>query len=243
MTKHAILNNIEHANLKVKSLNNLTPAAQQMCVSLTISELRPANRNLVIVYYYENQQYHPMALLGFEKDENLYVSDTGWIGGYQPAILQKGPFSVGKTLNDEQQEQLIISVDMDDARVNEVDGQPAFLVFGGQSDYLIHITNLLEKLYTEREPTLAYCQALNSLDLFEPLTLNFETAPEHGLSVSGFYVINEEKLVNLPGKQLATLSQSGYLMYAYMSIASLSNLSALIDVKLSKSNACKKVTR
>lgn len=233
MTQHAILNNVEHADLKVRPLSRDNLDARKMCVSLSIGEFRSANRNLPIVYYYEptQNQYFPMALLGFEKDENLFLSETGWAWGYIPAMLQKGPFNIGQQPSPSGELEQIVSIDLDNPSVNTASGQPIFLAQGGNSDYLLNVVSLLQHLSSEHDTTTQFCARMDELGLFEPFSLELELRQDHGLKLSGFFIINEEKLATLDAQILAELSQLGFLQAAYTSISSLSNLTSLVDMK------------
>ena len=47
----------------------------------------------------------------------------------------------------------------------------------------------------------------------------------------GFYTLNEDKVRELDGDQLASLASSGYLMPMFMMLASMANMKRLIDRK------------
>ena len=86
------------------------------------------------------------AILGFEKDENLFVEGDRWISTYIPATLARGPFSLGyirpedggnvpagiKVMIDEQHPRL------------RAEGQPVFLPLGGETPYLEGIKRVLQ---------------------------------------------------------------------------------------------------
>ena len=49
--------------------------------------------------------------------------------------------------------------------------------------------------------------------------------------MSGFYTINEESLEGLTGDDLVILNNNGHLEPIYMAIASISNISTLVQMK------------
>ena len=72
---------------------------------------------------------------------------------------------------------------------------------------------------------------LVELDLFESFNLDIQLTNGSNNRLSGFYTINEDKLMALTGEQLEKLNKSGLLKLIYMVIASHENINALIQHK------------
>lgn len=237
MNNDVILNNIEHQHLRV--INKLTPefGDNNMCVALLLSELRNAQGDFPIVFHKDESTdtIYPMALFGFHQEENLFISDKGWDNNvFLPALLQKGPFKIGHQQTPQGDENLLISIDLNDPKVSESEGEMLFLPHGGNSEYIQYVASVLSKINSEREPTADFTQKIDDLGLLEPLNVEFNVSKEHGIRLTGFYSINEEVLSQLDADTLFTLNQNGYLPSIYMCLASLSNLSKLIRLKQSQ---------
>ncbi len=77
---------------------------------------------------------HAAALLGLDAQENLFLSARGWEGRYVPALLQRGPFSIGVSSqgpNGEPVGEPMIHIDLDHPRISREEG-PAGLPAPGR---------------------------------------------------------------------------------------------------------------
>lgn len=236
MSTHAILNNVEHNSLTVADQRQCNFDNHHMCAALTLSELRAAVQDYPILFYRSPNESapEPMAIFGFEKNENLFISESGWSNHFIPAIIAKGPFKIGHQQDSSGEMNQVVSVDMEDPRVNTIEGLPLFLPHGGHSDYLVHILDNLHRLATERPDTLAFGKALLDAELLESVNIEFNVNSEESTRLTGFMTINEEKLNNLSGDALESLAKKGYLQAAYFCIAAMSNLGPLIQRKQQK---------
>src|SRR5262245_23736433 len=76
------------------------------------------------------------AILGFEKDENLFVEGDRWTSTFVPATLARGPFSVGYVRAEEggapagAKAEMKVMIDDQHPRLR-AEGQPVFLPLGG----------------------------------------------------------------------------------------------------------------
>jgi hypothetical protein len=86
------------------------------------------------------------AILGFEKDENLFVEGDRWTSTHIPASLARGPFSLGYVrAEDGSDKPADIKVMIDDQHPRlRADGQAVFLPLGGESPYLEGIKRVLQ---------------------------------------------------------------------------------------------------
>jgi len=72
---------------------------------------------------------------------------------------------------------------------------------------------------------------LLGMDLLESFVLDVELNDGSEHRMSGFYTINETSLRGLTGDDLVILNNNGYLEAVYMAIASLANISTLVEKK------------
>ena len=127
--------------------------------------------------------------------------------------------------------EMVISVDMDSPRVSETEGEPVFLEHGGNTAYLDQVNSLLNLIREGFERNSAFIDMLMGMDLLESFVLDVELDDGSEHRMSGFYTINEESLTGLTGDDLVILNNNGHLEPIYMAIASMSNISTLVQMK------------
>lgn len=231
MTTFSILNNVEHQNTHVIPQRETQIGNHQMCASLTIGEFHQAQRDYPIVFYREpdSTTLHPMALLGLQQDQNLFIDEAGWGSNYIPAIIEKGPFKISQQQKSDGDIDVVISIQHDDPRVVTEGGVPLFLPAGGSAPYTEHIAGILNTLYSQHESTHDFCQHLQALSILEPFSLEVPRDNEAGIKLTGFYTINDVALSQLDDQQLLELQRTGYLALVYFCIASMANISRLVN--------------
>lgn len=183
----------------------------------------------------ESKKFQATALLGLNKDENLYLNPayrSGWAANYIPAAIVKGPFLIGMQSEDEESgKNPVVHIDLDHPKVSEQDGYPLFLEHGGTSPYLDHIASVLKVIHEGMATQDIMFSAFSELDLIEPVTIDIDLNNGEKRQLVGNYTINEEKLASLSGDKLEQLSKRGFLPLAYAVIASMTNIRKLIKIK------------
>ena len=110
-------------------------------------------------------------------------------------------------------------------------GEAVFHPFGGNTDYLDEVGDMLAAIHQGLNDSQAVIDVLLEHELLESFTLDIELDNGEKHQMIGFYTINEEKLNMLDGPVLTKLHQQGYLQAIYMSMASQSNVRDLLDRK------------
>lgn len=239
MTNHVILNNIDHKDLTITTEKS---AEFGNAVNKSIVfpfEFKQLQRHYPIFFQKNasNQQTVPVALMGFENDENLFLTDSGWSVNYIPLAIERDPFLIGyqeTQENGQNTKQTVIHIDMDSPRVNAKNGTNVFLPQGGNSEYLNRISSILKTIDEGQSSTTAFMEMLAEFDLLEPVNIDIQLDNGSNNRLSGYYTINEAKLYALSGDTLEALNKGGFLMLIYMVIASHANLTDLIERKNSK---------
>lgn len=236
MTNTVLLNNIDHQNLRVNTRRNAELGDNLGAVITFPTEFADIQRHYPILLRKapESGEYQAMALLGLTKDENLFLTDKGWEADYIPAILARGPFMIGfqqQEDNDEPRKKPVIHIDLDNPRVNEVEGQPLFREHGGNTPYLESVAKILEAIHEGMSVSGAMYAAWESAGLLEPVNIDIKVDDKLTYNLSSYYTISEDRLRNLDGTTLEKLNRSGLLQGAYLMIASLNNLQSLIERK------------
>lgn len=241
MSKATVLNNIDHKNVKVDTQPQSNQNVNRCLVYATeISEL---HKEFPLVFYKtaKTGQTQLHAILGLEKDENLFVKDNGWTSRFVPALLARGPFSLGyKNTESESSEQAdaVICIDMTDPRVNTEQGEDIFLQFGGEAPYLNYVKKALQTIDSGMQFDKTLFSLVESMDLLEPVSINIKLSNVEEVSFSDYYTVNQEKLMKLDGDSLAQLNQYGVLNLLYFVLSSMGNFQMLMELKNAKSAMC-----
>ena len=172
-----------------------------------------------------------MALLGLDRDENLFLDAERWTSRHIPLVQQRGPFSLGGDGTP------AIHVDLDDPRVDAEDGSALFLPHGGNGRYLDHVTRVLGLIRSGAQTADAMYAALDALGLLQALDLDIVLDEERRYTIPNYLGITREGLAQLRTRELELLHADGYLGPAFLLAASLANITALIDRKLAREAA------
>jgi hypothetical protein len=237
MTRHALLNNIAHHDLRVITRYGAQFGDNVGTVLTFPTEYRDVQREYPIFFRKDpaTGEFQSVALLGFQKDENLFLDgEGGWDAAYVPGIVARGPFLIGfqeQEIGGDVRKEPVIHVDLDNPRVSTTEGEPVFLPQGGHTRYLQRISLILKGIHDGIAVSKAMFAAYAALDLIEPVNVEIKFNAEESFNVRGLYTISEEKLNALDGDALLRLNRSGFLQGAFLVIASLNNVNRLIDMR------------
>jgi hypothetical protein len=237
MTKTVLLDNINHRDLKVITRYSAEFGDSVNQVQTFPTEFGDIQREYPIFFRKDPKtgEFQAIALLGFDKNENLFLDETGaWDASYIPAILARGPFMIGfqeQKANGERRHEPMMHVDLDNPRISKTEGQPVFLPHGGNSPYLEHVSAVLRCIYEGMAASRMMFDAFESMDLIEPVKVEFRLSDTEQYTASQYYTINQDKLAQLDGEKLEKLNKAGLLRGAFLVITSLANVPRLIDLK------------
>jgi hypothetical protein len=176
--------------------------------------------------------FQAFALLGFEKDENLYLDEAGWHASYIPAMQARGPFRIGFRQDGQSgRGEPMIMVDLDHPRISRSEGDPLFLPHGGNAPAFERVVETLRTLHTGVEASNAMFAAFAEAGLLAPVEINIEFDETARYTLPDFFSISQEALAQLSGDALQRLNQSGFLPLAFCVVLSKGNLARLIDLK------------
>jgi hypothetical protein len=231
MTDRVLLNNVDHADVRVITRRGpeFGDAVNQALIFPT--EFDAIQREYPILFRKDaNGEYQAVALLGLDRDENLYLEDGRWNARYIPASQERGPFSIALT-DGGQGGQPMIHIDLGHPRVSRSEGEPLFLPAGGNAPYLQHVARLLGTLYDGLEISGPFFAAFDELGLIEPVALEVKLNDREAYDLPDVYMISHERLAALGGADLERLNQSGLLRAAYAVLSSLGNMARLVEAK------------
>jgi hypothetical protein len=180
-------------------------------------------------------EFSSVVLLGFQKDENLFLDDQGWHADYVPGVVARGPFFIGfqqRDVGGRLETSAIIHVDLEHPRISKADGEPLFTPEGGNSRHLDRVADMLNGISQGLEMTKPMFEALSAAELIEPVQLEIKVNSEEQYNLTGLHTIAREKLAKLDADTLFKLHRAGYLQAAFLVISSLGNVQRLIDLKI-----------
>jgi hypothetical protein len=236
MARHALLNNVAHRNLRVITRHSAELGDNVSSVLTFPTEFGDVQREYPILFRKDpgSGELLSVALLGFGKDENLFLDHNGWNASYIPGVVARGPFLIGfqeREVDGELQRNPVIHVDMEHPRVSTTEGEPVFLENGGNSRYIERIASILSGIHEGLEASKAMFAAFSAMDLIEPVRLQIQVSPEEQHNLHGYFTINQDRLRALDGESLAKLNRAGFLEGAFLVVASLNNMKKLIDLQ------------
>lgn len=228
MSQHALLNNIDHRELRVRADHGPGLGDEVMCALTFPGEFRDLQAHYPIVFRLDAEgRFQPLALLGLREGDNVFLQATHWDATYIPLSIRRQPFLVGMS-GDER----MVHVDLSHPRVcrgADSRGEALFRAHGGTTEFLDQASAILLALHDGVTATPPFIGALQRHGLLEPFVLDAQLADGQALRLAGFHTIDEERLQALEGAALEQLSREGHLLPAYMVLASMSRLRDLIE--------------
>jgi hypothetical protein len=231
MPKPVLLNNVDHKNLHVITRRGARFGDAQMWVVTFPDEFRNIQACYPIVFRQttDGVGFEPIALLGFQQDENLFLQGERWDAVYIPMLIERQPFLIGMGGADGQD--LTVHIDIENPRVSDSEGEQVFKPHGGMTDFLERTNSMLAAIHHGLQDTPAFIAALQEHELLESFVLDVGLDDGSQNRLAGFHTINEDRLAALGGDAIARLHAAGHLHAIYMVIASLSNFRQLIERK------------
>lgn len=240
MTNRAVLNNVDHKDLKVDARHRARYGDNVNRALAFSTEFAQLHKEYPILFHKDPATGAMLAhvILGFDRDENLFLDDQGWTGHYVPAILDRGPFLIGfqnQTINGACAPEPVIHIDMDDSRVGVAEGQAVFLPFGGDSPYLEKIMRTLQVIHQGAQRDKTLFALLESMDLLQAVSIEVTLSEVEQVNFKEYYSIDADRLSRLNGESLERLNRQGALSLAFFALSSLTNMQRLIALKRQKS--------
>jgi len=234
MANTVLLNNVDHHDLRVATGHGAAFGDSVNQVLIFPTEFEAVQREYPIFFRQDaSGAFQAVALLGLDRDENLFLGDDGWQGRYIPAVQQRGPFSIGLQAADSVEGDAVIHIDLGHPRVGAA-GEPVFLPHGGNSPYLNHIAGVLRTIYTGIESATAMFAAFAALDLIQPVAVEIKLAEARHYTLPDLHTIGGGRFSALGGDDLVTLHRQGFLAAALWALSSLGNVERLIELKTTR---------
>ena len=235
MARIALLNNVDHHDLRLERRRGAANGEDINQVRVFPSEFRNLQRDYPLFFRRgDDGTFHTVALLGLDAGENLYLDETGgdakWTARFIPAILDRGPFSIGVEQQGDNQGHMMM-LDLDHPWLGHERGEPLFLSHGGNGPAVTRAAETLRLLHEGVALERDMFAALAELNLLAALDINLRVDETREYLIPGLYTLHAEALRALDGEVLRRLYLHGFLDLATCVLLSHDNLDRLITEK------------
>lgn len=233
MTNRVLLNNVDHADLRVIAGHGSRFGDTINLALVLPTEFEEVQREYPILLRKDpNGDYQAVALMGLDRDENLFLDGEAWRARYVPAVQQRGAFSIAlQDPGDGSEPVPMIHVDLDHPRISPDQGQPLFLPAGGNAPYLQHVMRVLGTIYDGLDVAPQMYAAFAALDLIAPVEIKIALDGGASYDLPDFHTIDADRLAALSGIDLERMHRAGLLRAAQWIISSLGNVQHLVELK------------
>lgn len=207
-------------------------AAEVNSVPLLATEITTVAREIPVIFAKTQDEggFMPLAVMGLKKGQNLLLDENNKLTlRYVPGFLRRYPFAFA---NDGQSEKFTLCID-DQYEGWDKEGKTGKRLFtdeGEQTEELQNVMEFLRDYQYRAELTNNFCKRLNDLELLEPMEANIKPQQEgqEGFNLTGFYVVNREKLKAISDEEALDLFKKDGLELIFAHLQSLQNLNALV---------------
>ena len=228
MSRPVPLNKVVHAQTRVISRRGADFDSTHIC------PVMPREFGRLITHYPivltrdgGSDSYNFCALLGFTEGENLFLQGDHWDTDYIPLEFLRGPFHAGVS-EAVPEGPGTVYIDMDDPRVQELEGENLFEADGTPSNYLQGIDQVLSELLAGVRQTRALVTMLEKYHLIEPVTMKAAFQDGKTLDVRGLFSVHDDAVRTLSEAAVLEFHSAGYLPHLYIQQASTAHLGTLI---------------
>ena len=229
------LNSQNHKGWKSKQFPDVSFLAKQHAIPVTVDELIDAQRHFPIVFSAGDNPV-PLALMGLNEGVNTFVDDKGVITQdvYLPAYVRRYPFMLAKLQADT--DELSLCFDPSAGVIGDHDqGNELFDENSEPTEYTKGVLDFCQKFEESGARTKAFMEELKKHELLidGEIAITLNQDPDKPFVYRGFKMVDENKLKDLKGEALESLTSSGMLMLVHAHLFSL-NLMRVIFARQSQ---------
>ncbi len=224
------VNKERHAKKKIKDISNFDFASKFHIAYVTMHEFARAASIFPIVFLEdkEKDEFRPVALMGLNAGENLFVDADGkWQASYVPAIIRRYPFALTPSGADGQ---FTVCIDEASSLVSDTEGAAMFDDQGEPTQVIENVKRYLAELQQMDALTRDFCKFLAEHNMFTPLNMRVRDN-DKVKNVSGCYVVNEERLNGLSDERFLEIKNKSYLAPLYAHLISLAQTERLVKLQ------------
>jgi len=219
----------QHKSVKVSPVASFDFAKHINLASVMVHEFSRAASIYPIVFLedQEKDEFRPVALMGLEEGENLFVKDGKWLASYIPAIIRRYPFALANT---EEQDRFTICMDDRSDCIGTEEGEAIFNADGSGTEVIERVKTFLSELQQMEIFSQDFCRFLAEKNMFTPLNMQVRVK-EEVKNITGCYVLNEERLNALSDNAFIEMRTKKYLAPIYAHLISLAQVERLLRFK------------
>jgi hypothetical protein len=216
----------DHGKLSLRKGKTYEFARETNAVPLVLSEFPNASGDYAIVFTDASEGIIPAIILGIRDKENAYVGKDGsWDATYIPAFIRRYPFVFA---TDAKAETFTLMIDASYSGFNkDGKGERLFDADGEQTTFLNNTLSFLREYQAQFNRTRAFGARLGELGLLEPVEARVPLPKDPERRLTGFKIVNREKLKALSGDVLAQMIRTDELELIFLHLFSLRNLNRL----------------
>jgi hypothetical protein len=218
-----------HRHKKVRNTTQFDYAARFHIAYVTMHEFARAAATYPIVFLEDkpNDSFRPVVLMGLNPGENLFVGDDGaWNASYIPAMIRRYPFALSKS---GQEGRYVVCVDEGSSLLSDTEGAALFDEQGQPTQVIENVKRYLSELQQMDLATQEFTRFLQSHNLLIPLNMRVNLATQ-ARSITGCYVINEERLNSFSDALFKEVRTNRYLPPIYAHLMSLPQIERLVQL-------------
>ncbi len=229
-----ILDKQKHKNLKISEMTDLFFAKDMSSIPVMLNEIEILGKTFPIVFT-DNKETQSLVSIVSLGNGNLAINEEGkWIVNYVPLYLRKYPFSMASVKDND--EQKVIMIDVDSKLVSKSKGKQLFKKDGEKSEILENAINFLSENEKYVYATKQFVKEIVKSDILEDREISVGEGEEKKVLVSGFKVIDKDKLNALSDDILASWVRRGIIPFIDLHLKSLENITTLFELQNQKQN-------
>lgn len=232
MTKIKALDKTAHKNIKVGQDLTFSHVKANHVLPLVLHEVVQASQSFPVLFVKDQNtgQFKIVALAGLRPGENLFSGSEAWNGDYIPMQVRTYPFALIK--NPQNEDEAVLCIDEDSEMVGASEGELLFGDDGEQTDFLKNRSQAVVEVAQRIHVTDQFIEYLVSKDLLSQKKLTLQVSEdEQPYDLTGFYVIDEEKLNQLSDEDFLELRKKGVMPAIYAALMSSMRVQNLVRKK------------
>lgn len=229
----------KHANLALKKNFGLGFTSKVNAIPVNLIEM-PQICHYYPIAFSPDENATPVAILGVRNDENLFLTPQGtWHSEsyYIPAYIRRYPFIFSEMPDSDQ---LSLCLDMSEDLIEEGGEQKFFDEEGKPSALSQNALEFCKSYHAAARQTVEFSKWLVESDLLVDREAQINGGDNTRINFSGFKIIDEKKLAELPEEKIIELHKKGWLPFIYAHLfsgAQWQRLTALLKERTEKKAA------
>ncbi|MBV1774229.1 SapC family protein [Burkholderiaceae bacterium DAT-1] len=224
------VNSESHSKLKLGPVTDFRFAAEVHAIPVIGSEFNDLAREFPIVFAQAgDNSYVPTVMVGLRPNQNLFIkADGSWDARYVPHFVRRYPFV---TVEVENNDALIC---IDEAAADKLSAEDGFALYEAAEDGKFKPTEAMQqwasvlfRMRDEGKQVAEWTKLLADANLFKQVSASADLPDGEKVSMDGMFVIDEEKLRQLPADKAHAWLSNGLLALVYAHLVSLANLQNL----------------